>query len=1243
MAMNVESVHEAGGLKAGILESLVQKLAPYDPADILAAVGGLQLLPENADRAVRLEAFAHAAAALENEANKSHISLHRLRQFANSEPLGGVGVAVHEDPCDNAVTEAFTYHDGMYIVFPGQTDEVTFHLRHLAAAVSADPDAYPVPDFVVAAAQLLKAVLVLSTEIAWRAGLGRAVLPIFRGREADVVVPESKRLAMLKQAVSFSRAEIEQLLAERHLTLSTLDQLIIPLDTISIVDYQINHGDLQIRPIVQADGQLIVAIPSMLLVAARHALIRLALEYGVQTVLAQHYHESVWQGVVQSLQYLGNPSFKQLEAVSSTVPCVRYGLFHMDKDKLICAILATDAFERYPHDRAFSWWQWEREQEEIRAQIRLVEEAVFSLSSPPNEILFLVLLQSSGRTLFWDYRQLETPASPLLILTAADLETIAFLESEEQLALWKYARHAAQVRERAHVWAETELNEFGLYRSCGHSYYVTNQERPEALQILPGVAGDLRQEVLHDYDRHAVPSYVSPYVTDVITMYGTRDVPLYVPLRPHDRRPACLVEGLPLPIWIIGPALEENVAQENLGFSLTVASGIAYWLWQCTPSLKALLRPLSEIFSRIVIECSMKADEGQTLEVRNNPADLLPMNLVADPAHGALSLVLDSSLSRHFADAQNASERALLCRVLQGLRELLPVETQTNISDSTITAILDRHAPLGLKKTILYTDVNAEPALDPRHLPRYRPIQEADANDLLDELGDYLKRAEHLEPGPLPEDQRTTILRKVVAFYTQELIKLVASLSPEGLLEMLIALQEATIYESSYRQLTIPTQLACFSNIPRMIARLSIELPDLVNASIASRFLIEYVATCPPSGRRMMSLSVYDRLLALASHITTFGFASDMIHFKIADIGLEILPSGRLAVNQEQYLKAKAAYLPDMLTTAIEQSTEAFSERWYPEEGAKEVAIDLGVPPALDKAAQAEFGCSLSDLQRFLAGAFSISENLDPAYACLAYDEFLDRQAAHLGWSRKQVANVLKNLTLPPRQNFVSPPAPYQRDEIYPWRYNRRLSCVRRPFALRSHGEITEVLWGNRLLYRAALVLLGLCYTGLFQADTQRMKQVMGSILHHGGERFNDAVAEALESHPELIVVRRVKEIGDLPGDIDVLVADPQKQRLGILECKNFKLARTPREVAYELDKLFEGKHGGKTQSEKRADWARNHIGDLLETLGLSRENASKWRVEPLIVVSQDLFSPYLRKSSIPVVSLQKLIRERLW
>ncbi len=1216
MTIDLEAIDEAGRLEAGILDVLVEKLSPYDPVDVLAAVGGLQLLPENADRAVRLEAFAHAAASLEDEADKPRISLHRLRQFANTEPLGGEGVAAQEDPCDNALTEAFTYHGGMYIVFPGHVDESTFHLRHLAQAL-------------------------FSPIMARRAGLGRGVLPIFRGREADVVVPDSQRLAQLKQAVSFSREELERFLAERHLPLSALDRLIASLGSVSIANYQIDYGDLQTCPIVRAGDQFIVALPGMLLVAARHELIRLAIEYGVADELAQHYHAAVWHSVMQSLGYLGNSLFAHLQAQGSAIRGCQHALFHLDSDKLLCVLLVTDSLEGYPSDRVFGKWQLEREKAEIGAQLRLVEEELFSLSSPPNEVLFLVLVQPIGRTLFWNYQGLDTPAASLrLVLTAADLETIAFLEGGEQLALWKYARHSWQVRQQAHVWASGELNEFFLYRTYRHSYYISDSERPDVIHVLPGGAGNLRQEVIRRYDQHAARSYMPDYITDVVTLYDTREVPLYAPLRPHDRRAVCLLEGLPVPIWVIGPSPEEGDRQETLHFSPNVVAAIAYWLWQCGPALRAPFQSLASdsLPIRIFLLWGERREEGEALS--RVPID----RITADPTDRSLVLSLVPGMSALFDSADNSGERVLMHSVLEGLGKLLPTSQQGNFMPEAIAVIQDRHIPLGLKKMLLYNQVNTSPDLDPRGLPPYRKIQEADANELLDELGDYLSTVEHLEPGPLPEERRTDALAKAVEFYGQELVRLVASLSSEGLLEFLIAQQEATVRQSSYRELTIPTQLACFSSVPNMVVRLGTELPELADAAVAGRFLIEYVAARPPNGVRPISLSVYERLLALASRMTSFGFASDLIHFQIADIALEVLPSGRLSVNHEQYVKALAAYLPDMLTNAIEGTTETFAEHWHGEEPVEEAPLDLGMSLALDEAARDEFGCSLSDLQRFLAGAFSISEDLDPACARLVYDEFLDRQGSYLGWPREQVARVLKALTLAPRPDFLSPPAPYRQADTYPWRYNRRLSYVRRPFILRQQGEATEVLWGNRHLYRAALSLLRLCNSGLFQADSPAMKQVMGAILHREGEAFNDAVVEVLKGNPELIVVPRVKGIGDLPGDIDVLVADPARRRLGILECKDFAMARTPREIAHELEKLFEGRHGEKTMIEKRADWARGHVGDLLNRLGLDgARNANRWRVEPLIVVSQELLSPYLRRSPIPVVSLQKLIREHLW
>jgi hypothetical protein len=184
---------------------------------------------------------------------------------------------------------------------------------------------------------LLLAVLALSDEIAHRAGLGRGIMPRYRGREALVEVPDTQRLNRLKRTVSFQQAELEQLLAGRNLPPTALDQLSVSIGEISVDEYQINTGKLLIRPLVQAGYQIIVAIPGSLLVAVRHRLIHLAFEYNVEGELAKRYNSAVWRTVVQSLGFLGNVPL-QLSAPGLPpldIPCSQADLFALDTDKLM--------------------------------------------------------------------------------------------------------------------------------------------------------------------------------------------------------------------------------------------------------------------------------------------------------------------------------------------------------------------------------------------------------------------------------------------------------------------------------------------------------------------------------------------------------------------------------------------------------------------------------------------------------------------------------------------------------------------------------------------------------------------------------------------------------------------------------------------------------------------------------------------------------------------------------------------
>jgi len=918
----------------------------------------------------------------------------------------------------------------------------------------------------------------------------------------------------------------------------------------------------------------------------------------------------------------------------------------LDTDKLIYAVLVTDSLANYDAREPFGCWPVNGLDTKIDERLRLIEDYAFAMKQPPNDILLLVVLQGIGRwqVLGFD-RPVEPVFSPFLTMTAADLETIALLEGGEPLALWKYVRAACQIRSQTRVCAMGELDEFYIYRKSGYSYYISDEGRPSLLLISPGGAGGLRREVLRQRDWHAVPSYRPGYVVEVTALHDTRTIPIYIPMSSLGQQVALLVEGLPLPIWIIGPSYEENDEQRKLhALYAEFAEAIGYWVWQFTPSLYPILQSLAPKHSHILIRLHLPPSEAwHRIKEREKKLGEMPLDVSADSASGILTVILHPTVSLMLEGTNNSGERELMQHVLSGFRELLPNQEREDLSDEVIAAILDRHAPLGIKKKLFFLDTTVVPDLDPRGLPSYRKVQEADVNELLDELGDYLGSADGLNSGQIPDDQRITVLNKAVAFYYSELEGLVASLRPKGLLEWLVAYQEAVTRESSFHRLTIPTRLTCFSAEPEMVERLSKEIPELSKAAMASRFVIEYVVARPPTGLRPMSLSVYDRLLALASHIINFGFESDLIYFRLADIKLAMLPSGRLGVDREQYEKAFEAYLPIFATGEIARATQVFGRHWQSKEV---VAEKPQLAARVDSAAQAEFGHSLTDLLTLTIEAVAVGNDLDPAVACLPLDDLIDRLVNRLGWPQTKVSHALELLSLGPRTDFLNPPLSYRMGDVYPWRFNRSLSYLRRPFLRRERDGMVEVLWGARHLYGAGVYLTNLIMSGQLRAQSPEMQQLLGEFNREQGEAFNNQVANLFEHDPTLIVQRRVKKVGKLrgptgpPGDIDVLVADRNRQRMKVIECKDLAVARTPYEMANELTNLFHGQNSKKSVVEyhqRRVDWICKHLDEVLAWLGI--DHTGEWKVEPLIVVDQELFTPFLRQSPIPVVSFAELAK----
>jgi hypothetical protein len=1202
------------------------------------------LIPENAGRIVRLEVASHIAASISNK-NRRIISRKKLVALFNSGPLASIEFVKDEDPHEFAFTDSVAFIGGPYTVLPGIEDDSVYILQNLLNAIFRHRRQLPDRDYLSQCFDLTATVLYLSDQISSRAGLRRGLDPRNSFRE-PVIIPKLKDLDSLKNAVVFDRKHLDGFLLRRAIDPSVLDSLVTGLGELDLESYRLHESPLLERPIVKTEDWYIVALPTRLLTALRHALVNLTIEAGLTDDVVSRYTRSLWDTILEAMHCLKLDWVDEDQEDLPAVPTLKGGVFKLDTDKALCLVLGTDALVDYDPAKAFGVWNLGTLQEQIENTFDSMLARLLALPTPPNDILFCEIIQGVGRSYAVEIGRLKS--FPFLYMTAADLLTLGHLEAGDPLVLWKYAHASERASEVAEITRLNELDEFHLYRTNRHSYYLSDEEKYNSIAIMPGHAGLLREELRHSRDWHWVRSFREGKaidLTEVTLLFSDSKIPIYV-TKPSVYAGAVevLVEGLVLPIWITNVPFQSKSEFAARGTYARIAETMGYWIWQVGPSINDGLRSIDPRKGRILIEVCLKELEewNKTGAIKDGQSAVL---VSTDLEKAAIRIDLAAKMSRMLLTADNVGEREMVRQLLASFRDLLPPKSQSVMSQQVIEVIVDRHAPVGVKKKLLFFDSTAVPEIVSDGLPDYRALQEADENLLLDELGEHLTQKEGMQTGPISNANRTIVLQKAVAFFYKELRALASTLNPKGLLEWLVAHHEAAIRHTVFHAITIPTRLACFGTEPEMIEQLEKESPRDNLTAIANRFIIEFVVAQPPKGLRPISLSVYDRLQALASRIIDYGAESDLLHFNLSDYPLEILPSGRLGADRTTYDKAHALYAPTVMFGDIRRSSSSFETLWTDDPAPNKEAARRWAK--LDEAAIAEFGFSMGDLRKFVSTAKQIGQTISPVVARLSKVDFVSQFSGSLEWSEERVLRTLSLLSSTPRASFLEPGGNYRREDTYPWRYNRALSYLRRPLLIRGSGtdDQIEVLWGIRHLHGFWKNMIALCTEGRLKAQTEIMRKVIGEFNRARGDRFNVKVANLFNETPGLIVRSKVKKIGSLRmsdeqgdlGDIDVLVADKTLKQLLVIECKDLALARTSFEMSCELTTLFKGTRHKKSILEahqRKIRWVSRNLEQVLTWLDL---NTEEWKVQPLIVVDREMFTPYLKQSTIPIVPIEKL------
>ena len=1228
-----------------MLEKLRVDLSPFSSLDLLKKIGAMNLLPQNASRRITLDALAHLLAAQPYDTNAPTISRHRLGSLVRKHLSADSEPGRADDPAPEMFTEEITFPNGPFVVFPGtllNSHEILKWLLKAALLKTPRLGYNPFQEELIRAALLC---LSVSDAIAQRIGVQRGVPPQIESSR-EIIIPAMNVIKKGAEAVTFSRSELVSLAVGEEYFDETMGPLAMDIGEVDWYRYSFDFGQLHHRPFIRVGDSYVISDPSWLLSGLLHRVYCIALKHGKLPELAIAYRGVVWTEIEELLRF-SNTYPSSLPLPHPKPATFAEGLFTLDSDKVIYLQLATDDRNDFIGSYEPANWNVSQLQEALEQRNNAVVEHISESGMSADRILTLTVLESTGRTLaigFGNppYNSLQMP------IPASSFKAMCMLDGRDPLWLWKFARAYSKIHEQRQVTSWDVLDEYAIYRNR-RTYQVSDDPLPEVIIVSPGEGREIRQLIYDQLNSHAVPAYEAGYLIEVWSAFGS-EVPVSVPPVLASRQLALVVEGeLPLPLWITG---QERIDSRLRWIQKDLVEMVAFWMWQfesiIAPSLTGLPKDNSMLRIDLLLEePSLWLRTIQTARL----SELQPASMISEieSTQNGLRVSLHASFLSQLDGPDNQGERKLVRELLLELGAFLRHThslSAESLTGHVIDDAIESLAPIGHKKKMVL--VTGDPIFfeGPGDLPAFRKVQEADNQELLDHIGEHLLT----KYGPnlaRTSGGRNALVNDAVSCLYDELQRLVAMFDAKNLLTNLVIYNESNVKQRVQLDMTVATRLACFGERDRLVENISEETHSNDMASLANRFLVEYTAAQQPCGTHCFTLETYDRLLALSSEICNLGMLSDFDHFGMMDTEVRLLESGRLAFDAAAFQSARSSFMAKLTGQRIALSEREFSSNWH--------SLDMGqstykAPPneitAFDEAFVNEFGLSLTDLLQLLSEIYQLGTKQESSVKELTRNEMTAALSQSLGWGEDKITPALHLITLGPREDFLKP-VDVNPQEVYPWRFNRSWSLLRRPLLTLGYEKDSEILWTNRQIVSAVQYIVDLCTTGRLKATTGTLKHLVDEIRESKAEEFEAAVGRVvsdLTGTPAKVRVRKVGsqkivESGRDLGDIDVLGIVPSERTILCVECKALALARTPAEVRYQLEDLFSGSKNKLSTAQKhlkRVKWVEENLDLVLKgCFGVRRKGS--WKVKPILVSDSELYASYLGVCPFPAWSIETL------
>jgi len=1166
------------------LDEIVDEIKKYDVYDFITRVAALNVFPSNQNKCIIFDTLINALLCEDIKSYGSQ-NIMTAKKFANIiSSCSKLNIAKGVDPIEMPFIQRIHFYGNRW-VFSGINHSVAFNLQnYLDVLFKQDHNFHP--EFVRKASLFFELMLSISTKIVEDLNYSLDTLKHYEEKE----IKFSNNYGTLKaiNAITFKVSEATNIVGE-----DVMKEIEVAFGESN--EPKIGTGDnynFFYHPFLRiSKDEFIVLNPSMLGPFSVYYTLLLAKEYNEHNRLVNLYNNKIFYECKQYLKRLGHVKIKEKDLGFDLINTNNYKevLMNVANDGILFVRFFCDDAINYKHKGMFSLYKIEVDG--IDDRIEKLQKKVPQFVK--HKIYQLNILNGFGRYVSYSFQ--ERLADKTSTLTPFELQCVSINESKHELFLPRYMESKNRLLETELIQM-AEFNYLTIYSENDYSFYLRDDVDVRKTVLFPGYGDsiDYIQKALKKEDRFLIEYPNSNYLREVIVNDLERNI--YCDISKNEM--ALLNKFRNLYVWNI---CEPPKSDSDLNLKMSLLDLETYWLSECKNEIESKDFNVSSIVIKNTIKGSSDDFFVVKQDITEDLEDLLELKIVDDYI---VEIIWTPEAFQSFIGNEHLREKQLISLIIKNL---------ALFTNDKILIVGNKIFNNELKTKMYSLDFQKHHYLKPID-GKERVISKECTELLLDEIGDYLRETKKYGYGIISE-KKDAVCKSIVAFLYEKLKIEISKYKLTPLIKAIYHDLEIVIYQMMLAHKRYAFDIACY---PEKSEKIEKKYNHLNESSIALKFMLEYASSIHEEGDAFIGEMDYEYILAICALIIEWAHNSDLFFFNIISNHLEILKSGRIGFKKDSIERLAENNL-DAARNKLNELSNPFVSVFSPK-------TELIKIEDLDKAFNSEYGYTYSQLYSCGIALIAIGEKKKGEIKQVTIDEVLLEISNITSIDYKLVEKIIGDLSLEQREDYLKPNKPYTPNDVYPWKFNRRLSFNRRPIIKRKG----EAIWGSRQLYHCLLFTIDLISDGRFKAEQDEMKEYISRIANKRGNCFNDEVFDKINSIDGLLTFKKVKKINkrkiadennlDL-GDIDVLIINPKKKKIIVVETKDFTFSKTPYEMHRQYLNVFCDDDKNLcyiSKHKKRVEWIKNHIADVIIEYKL---DMIKWKVEDLLITSEPIVS----------------------